>query len=65
MTEEKKFVREELELGLPHMESDEPCDQPLDQSKWQAVRDYCENDVLATEAVFKKLSLNKIWRKHQ
>ena len=42
----------ELELGLPHMESDEPWDQPLDQSKWQAVGDYCENDVLATEAVF-------------
>jgi hypothetical protein len=45
----KKF---ELDLGILHMELDIPWDQPVDESKWNRVVDYCVNDVRATEAVF-------------
>lgn len=45
----KKF---EIELGLHHMEMDHPWDEPVPESKWPKVIDYCVNDVIATEAVF-------------
>ena len=45
----KKF---EIQLGIHHMELDLPWDQPVDESQWQRVADYCSNDVRATEAVF-------------
>jgi DNA polymerase elongation subunit (family B) len=45
----KKF---EIELGIHHMELDIPWDEPVDESLWQKVVDYCANDVVATEAVF-------------
>lgn len=45
----KKF---EIELGLLHMELDFPWDQPVKESDWPKVVDYCANDVIATEAVF-------------
>ena len=45
----KKF---EIELGIHHMELDLPWDEPVDESKWPLVADYCANDVAATEAVF-------------
>jgi DNA polymerase elongation subunit (family B) len=46
----KKF---EIELGLHHMEMDHPWDEPVPEEKWPKVIDYCVNDVVATEAVFK------------
>lgn len=42
----------ELELGLPHVENDEPWDKPVDPAKWEKIARYCMNDVDATEAVF-------------
>jgi len=44
----KKF---EIELGIHHMELDIPWDQPVPKEKWPQVVSYCENDVVATEAV--------------
>jgi hypothetical protein len=35
------------------MEMDHPWDEPVPESKWPKVIDYCVNDVIATEAVFK------------
>lgn len=46
----KKF---EIELGLHHMEMDHPWDEPVPEEKWPKVIDYCVNDLVATEAVFK------------
>ena len=46
----KKF---EIELGLHHMEMDHPWDEPVPEEKWPKVVNYCKNDVIATEAVFK------------
>lgn len=45
----KKF---QIELGIHHMELDIPWDEPVDESLWQKVEEYCVNDVVATEEVF-------------
>ena len=44
----KKF---EIDLGIHHMELDLPLDQPVDESDWPRVVEYCVNDVRATESV--------------
>ena len=45
----KKF---EIELGMHHQELGLPWDKPVDESLWDKVAEYCDNDVLATEATF-------------
>ena len=45
----KKF---EVELGIHHQELGLPWDQPVPEERWVEVATYCDNDVLATEAVF-------------
>lgn len=45
----KKF---EIDLGIHHQELGLPWDKPVPESKWISVAEYCDNDVLATEAVF-------------
>ena len=41
----------EIELGIYHLENSYPWDEPLDESHWKEVADYCCNDVIATEKV--------------
>lgn len=45
----------EIELGIHHQELGLPWDQPVPKSLWDKVAEYCDNDVLATEAVFEHL----------
>lgn len=45
----KKF---EIELGLHHQELGLPWDQPVPEELWTKVAEYCDNDVIATEATF-------------
>ena len=45
----KKF---EIELGLKHHELGLPWDEPVPEELWPKVAEYCDSDVLATEAVF-------------
>lgn len=45
----KKF---EIELGIHHQELGLPWDQPVPENLWDKVAEYCDNDVVATEAVF-------------
>lgn len=45
----KKF---EIELGIHHQELGLPWDQPVPEHLWTKVAEYCDNDVIATEAVF-------------
>lgn len=45
----KKF---EIELGITHHELGLPWDQPVPEELWPTVAEYCDDDVLATEAVF-------------
>ena len=42
----------EIELGIHHKELGLPWDQPVPEEKWSLVAEYCDNDVIATEAVF-------------
>lgn len=42
----------EIELGIHHQELGLPWDQPVPEERWIEVAEYCDNDVLATEAVF-------------
>ena len=43
----------EIELGIHHQELGLPWDQPVPEELWTKVAEYCDNDVIATEAVFK------------
>lgn len=45
----------EIELGIHHKELGLPWDQPVPEEKWIEVAEYCDNDVIATEAVFDHL----------
>lgn len=42
----------EIELGLHHQELGLPWDQPVPEERWEEVAEYCDNDVIATEAVW-------------
>lgn len=42
----------EIELGLHHLELGLPWDQPVPESDWARVSEYCDNDVVSTEAVW-------------
>ena len=42
----------EIELGIHHKELGLPWDQPVPEELWTKVAEYCDNDVIATEAVF-------------
>ena len=42
----------EIELGIHHQELGLDWDTPVPEELWPKVADYCDNDVLATEAVF-------------
>ena len=45
----------EIELGIHHKELGLPWDQPVPEERWIEVAEYCDNDVIATEAVFDHL----------
>ena len=45
----------EIELGIHHKELGLPWDQPVPEERWTEVAEYCDNDVIATEAVFNHL----------
>ena len=41
----------EIELGIHHKELGLPWNQPVPEERWIEVAEYCDNDVIATEAV--------------
>ena len=43
----------EIELGIHHQELGLKWDEPVPEDLWTKVAEYCDNDVIATEAVFK------------
>ena len=46
----------EISLGIHHQELGLPWDQPVPEENWGLVAEYCDNDVISTEAVFNHLS---------
>lgn len=53
----------EIELGIHHQELGLPWDQPVPEDMWIKVAEYCDNDVIATEAVFDHLQADFTARK--
>lgn len=51
-SEKKSLKKFEIELGIHHKELGLPWDQPVPEELWTKVAEYCDNDVIATEAVF-------------
>ena len=39
-------------MGIHHQELGLPWDQPVPEELWTKVAEYCDNDVIATEAAF-------------
>lgn len=52
----KSLKKLEIEMGIHHQELGLPWDQPVPENMWIRVAEYCDNDVLATEAAFDYLS---------
>jgi energy-coupling factor transporter ATP-binding protein EcfA2 len=52
----KSLKKWEIELGLHHQELGLPWDEPVPEDMWTKVAEYCDNDVISTEAVFEHLS---------
>ena len=52
----------EVELGILHKELGFDWNKPVPEEKWNLVSEYCDNDVLATEAVFNHLKGDYIAR---
>lgn len=42
----------EIKLGIHHQELGLPWDQPVPENLWEKVAEYCDNDVISTEAVW-------------
>lgn len=52
----KSLKKLEIEMGIHHQELGLPWDQPVPEDMWIKVAEYCDNDVIATEAAFNYLS---------
>lgn len=44
----------EIQLKIHHQELGLPWDKPVPKELWEKVAEYCDNDVIATEAVFEE-----------
>lgn len=51
----KSLKKLEIEMGIHHQELGLPWDQPVPEEQWTKVAEYCDNDVIATEAAFNYL----------
>lgn len=63
--EKKSLKKWEIELGIHHKELGLPWDQPVPEDRWVEVAEYCDNDVIATEAVFNARKADFMARKIQ
>lgn len=52
----KSLKKLEIEMGIHHKELGLPWDEPVPEELWTRVAEYCDNDVIATEAAFNYLS---------
>lgn len=55
----------EIELGIHHQELGLPWDQPVPEEQWAQVAEYCDNDVIATEAVWNATQADFVARQIQ
>jgi hypothetical protein len=60
--DKKSLKKWEIELGIHHQELGLPWDKPVPEELWTKVAEYCDNDVIATEAVFNYLQSDFVAR---
>ena len=48
----KSLKKLEIKMGIPHKELGLRWDQPVPEELWPKVAEYCDNDVISTEAAF-------------
>ena len=51
-SQKQSLKKWEIELGIHHQELGLKWDEPVPEDLWVKVAEYCDNDVIATEAVF-------------
>lgn len=51
-SDKQSLKKWEIALGIHHLELEFPWDEPVPEKDWDKVAEYCENDVVATEALF-------------
>ncbi len=64
-TKKQSLKKWEIELGIHHQELGLPWDEPVPEEMWSKVAEYCDNDVIATEAVFNARKADFIARQIQ
>lgn len=64
-TVKQSLKKWEIELGIHHQELGLPWDKPVPEEMWNKVAEYCDNDVIATEAVFNARKADFIARQIQ
>lgn len=62
MSKKTSLKKLEIALGIFHLELGLDWDQPVDPSLWTKVAEYCDNDVIALEAVFDHLHADFVAR---
>lgn len=55
----------EIDLGIHHQELGLPWDKPVPEELWPKVAEYCDNDVIATEAVWNATQADFVARQIQ
>lgn len=63
--EKQSLKKWEIALGIHHQELGLPWDKPVPKERWIEVAEYCDNDVIATEAVFDARQADFMARKIQ
>lgn len=58
----KSLKKLEIEMGIHHQELGLPWDEPVPEDKWTLVAEYCDNDVIATEAAWNYLTADWLAR---
>ena len=58
----KSLKKLEIEMGIHHKELGLPWDEPVPEEKWIEVAEYCDNDVIATEAAWNYLTADWLAR---
>ncbi len=51
----KSLKKLEIEMGIHHQELGLDWNEPVPEDQWEKVAEYCDNDVIATEAAFNYL----------
>ena len=58
----KSLKKLEIEMGIHHKELGLPWDKPVPEELWPKVAEYCDNDVIATEAAWNYLEADWLAR---